>query len=199
MLTLSNLWKKLRNRKYRKAFVSAQLKRGIPFQVRAMRKKLGWSQETLAKEAGITQGVISRAENPNYGNLTFNTVLEIANGFDVAFIGEFVSFGELERRFENQSEESVQVQTFTEENEAFCSSAQTNVSQFSLPSFLAAIEDRLKVQTLGEKYGSETEGESGLGSVNGRIKPKQELAQIRKMPPRAASEGIGRAFEEGAA
>jgi transcriptional regulator with XRE-family HTH domain len=116
----SNTWRKLRNKKYRDAFVAAQLKRGIPFQIAAMRKKLGWSQDQLAEAAGVTQGVISRAENPNYGNLTFNTVLRIASGFDAAFVGWFVPFSKLTERFESLSEESVQVPTFTEEDQAEC-------------------------------------------------------------------------------
>ncbi|HVA01238.1 MAG TPA: helix-turn-helix domain-containing protein [Terriglobia bacterium] len=121
MLTLSKIWNKLRNKKYRKAFVGAELKRGVPFQIRAMRKKLGWSQEKLALASGLTQGVISRAEDPNYGNLTFNTVLDIASGFDVAFIGRFVPFSELAKWVENLSEESVQVAAFEDEDRAAAS------------------------------------------------------------------------------
>jgi transcriptional regulator with XRE-family HTH domain len=112
MLTFSKIWAKLSNKKYRRAFVEAELKRGVPFQIRAMRKKLGWSQEKLAQASGLTQGVISRAEDPNYGNLTFNTVLDIASGFDVAFIGRFVPFSELAKWVENLSEESAQVASF---------------------------------------------------------------------------------------
>jgi transcriptional regulator with XRE-family HTH domain len=118
MNAISNTWRKLRNKKYRDAFVAAQLKRGIPFQIQAMRKKLGWSQEQLAEAAGLTQGVVSRAENPNYGNLTFNTVLKIAHGLDMAFVGWFVPFSKLTDRFETLSEESVQVPTFKEEDKA---------------------------------------------------------------------------------
>lgn len=115
-MNTSNIWRKLRNKKYRDAFVASQLKRGMPFQISAMRKKLDWSQEDLAKASGVTQGVISRAENPNYGNLTFNTVLHIAAGFDVAFVGWFVPFSKLTEWYENLSEESVQVATFEEED-----------------------------------------------------------------------------------
>jgi transcriptional regulator with XRE-family HTH domain len=117
MSTLSSLWRKLaKSKKYREEFVSAQLKRGIPFQARAILKsREGWTQETLAEKSGLTQGVISRALNPNYGNLTLNTIIRIAAGFDVAFIGRFVPFSELEKWFQNMSEESLQVPTFEEE------------------------------------------------------------------------------------
>jgi transcriptional regulator with XRE-family HTH domain len=87
----------------------------IPFQITAMRKKVGWSQQQLAEASGLSQGVISRAEDPTYGNLTFNTILRIAAGFDVAFIGEFISFSQLVKRVENLSEQSVQVATFEQD------------------------------------------------------------------------------------
>jgi transcriptional regulator with XRE-family HTH domain len=118
MNILSNLWRRFRSKNYRDAFVLLQLKKGIPFQIGAMRKKLGWSQEQLAEASGLTQGVISRAENPDYGNLTLNTISRIAAGFDVAVVVRFVSFSNLVQWFENLSEEAVQVPTFTEEDEA---------------------------------------------------------------------------------
>ncbi len=117
MNTVSSLWKKFaKSKKYREEFVAAQVKRGIPFQARAILKsREGWKQETLAERARLTQGAVSRALNPNYGNLTLNTIIRIAAGFDVAFVGKFVPFSELEKWFENMSEESLQVPTFDEE------------------------------------------------------------------------------------
>src|SRR5438552_2501278 len=80
------------SKEYREAFVASFLKRYIPFQIRAIRKKRRISQPALAEASKITQGVISRAEDPDYGNLTLNTVLRIAAGFDLAFVGKFVRF-----------------------------------------------------------------------------------------------------------
>jgi transcriptional regulator with XRE-family HTH domain len=117
MNTLRALWQKLRNRKYRAQFVAAQVKRGIPFQIQTLMKHKNFSQEKLAKESGLTQGVISRAANPDYGNLTLNTIIKIAAGLDVAFVGKFVPFSELSKWFANLSEETVQVKSFEEEYE----------------------------------------------------------------------------------
>jgi len=39
--------------------------------------------------------LISRAEDPDYGNLSINTLIRIASGFDCAFIGRFVPFSEI--------------------------------------------------------------------------------------------------------
>ena len=53
--------------------------------------------------------------NPNYGNLTLNTLIRIAAGFDVAFIGHLVPFSELGRWFINLSE-ATNIPSFEQEN-----------------------------------------------------------------------------------
>lgn len=117
MNTNELLWEKLRSSKaYREEIVAAQLKRGIPFQIRTMLNKAGISQEELAERSGLTQGVVSRAANPNYGNLTLNTIIRIAAGFDVAFMGRFVPFSELGDWFSDLTEEGVLVASFVEED-----------------------------------------------------------------------------------
>jgi hypothetical protein len=117
---LSKLWTKLSGSKsYREALVASQLKRGLPFQARSMRKERGWSQAHLAEKSELTQGVVSRAEDPDYGNLTFNTVLRVAAGHDVAVICKFVSFSEFAKWYVSFSEDSVQVPSFGEEDRAF--------------------------------------------------------------------------------
>jgi transcriptional regulator with XRE-family HTH domain len=116
MSTTSNLWCELaESKKYREAFATLQLKRGVPFQIRSLLKERNWKQEELAEMAGVSQGVISRAQDPDYGNLTINTIARIAAGFDVAFIGKFVPFGDLVEWFENLSEDSGQVESFEKE------------------------------------------------------------------------------------
>jgi transcriptional regulator with XRE-family HTH domain len=117
---LSNLWNRLAGSKaYREALVASQLKRGLPFQARAMRKERGWSQALIAEKSGLTQGAVSRAEDPDYGNLTLNTVLRIAAGHDVAVICKLVSFSEFAKWYVKFSEASAVVPTFEEEAESF--------------------------------------------------------------------------------
>jgi transcriptional regulator with XRE-family HTH domain len=115
--TSNQLWKKLAgSKRYREEFVAAQVKKGIPFQIRTLMKKHNLSQQELAKRSDLTQGVISRAANPEYGNLTLNTIIRIAAGLDVAFVGKFVSFNDLAEWFSTLSEDSASVQTFEQEN-----------------------------------------------------------------------------------
>jgi len=104
---LSNLWEKLNHSKrYRESFTAAVVKRMLPLQVRVLRKQRDWSQARLAQESKLTQGVISRAEDPEYGNLTINTLTRIAAGFDCAFISRFVPFSELGRWYVSMANES---------------------------------------------------------------------------------------------
>lgn len=118
MSMFKDRWKKLsKSKKYREEFVAAQVKRGIPFQIRTLMKALKLTQEELALRANLSQGVVSRAADLNNGNLTLNTVIRVAAGFDLAFVGKFVPFSELDKWFTDLSEESVRVKTFTEENE----------------------------------------------------------------------------------
>src|ERR1700681_3764420 len=123
MNTFDDLWRKLsKNKKYREQYALSLLKRSVPFQIKTLRKKFFGSQADLAQAAGITQGVVSRAEDQEYGNLTLNSVGRIAGGFDMPFIGRFVPFSELVRFSLDLSEKEFEnIPTFEEEDAALCS------------------------------------------------------------------------------
>jgi transcriptional regulator with XRE-family HTH domain len=122
--TFREVWDKFsKSKKYREAFALSLFKRMVPFQIRSLRKQRDWSQAQLAESANVTQGVISRAEDPDYGKLTINTISRIAAGFDVAFIVKFVPFSELDKWFLDLSEKSVEVPSFEEENETYTAAA----------------------------------------------------------------------------
>jgi transcriptional regulator with XRE-family HTH domain len=79
----------------RQKLVESHLNKGIAYQLRATREKLGWSQERLSKEVGMNQNAISRLESPDYGRPTLTTLRRLATAFDVALIVRFVPFSEL--------------------------------------------------------------------------------------------------------
>jgi transcriptional regulator with XRE-family HTH domain len=118
VITTTDFWKKVSNREYRAAFATTQFKRLVPLQIQTLRRQRAWSQAELARNANLTQGVISRAEDQDYGNLTINTILTIAEGFDVAFVGRFVPFSELYKWYDNLNAETMRVLSFDEENQA---------------------------------------------------------------------------------
>lgn len=117
MITFKDIWRKLSYKKYREQYALSLLKRSVAFQIKTLRKKHCGSQAVLAERSQLTQGVVSRAEDQEYGNLTFNTVGRIAAGLDMAFIGKFVPWSELAKFSRDLSEdEFANIPTFEEEN-----------------------------------------------------------------------------------
>jgi len=137
---LSRLWERLnRSKRYRESFVASVVKRMLPLQIKVLRKQRGWSQAELAKQSKLTQGVVSRAEDPDYGNLTINTLVRIAAGFDCAFVGRFVRFSDLADWYTRLSDEkSLEIESFekesTESSRKPASSEQLLVTTWRVPS-----------------------------------------------------------------
>ena len=112
----SQLLKNLKeNKKYREAFVAEHIATTIPFQLRAMRKKLRMTQKQLGKDAGMAPERITVLEDPNYARFTVSTLLRLADALDVALIVRFAPFSELLRWASNLSDEAVAVLPFEEE------------------------------------------------------------------------------------
>lgn len=109
--------KRLLNKKHREAFVSATVDQTIPFQIKSMRlsEERNWTQQELAKRAGMKQERISVCENPNYGRFSLQTLKQIASAFDVALVVRFAPFSELTEWELNLSPESLEVENFDKE------------------------------------------------------------------------------------
>jgi transcriptional regulator with XRE-family HTH domain len=86
------LLEKLQRKAYRHAYLAQHVRRGIAYQIRAMRDQRKWKQGTFAQSLGKPQSVVSRLEDPDYGKVTLQTLLEVANVFDVALEVRFVSY-----------------------------------------------------------------------------------------------------------
>ncbi len=78
----------------RHLFVAAQIRNGLPLQLRAMREDRGWTQAALAEKLGTTQNTVSRLENPKTSKPTITTLKRIAEAFDVALVVKFTPFSE---------------------------------------------------------------------------------------------------------
>lgn len=106
---------KLRDKRYRDAYVASNIRIGIPYQIRALREQeeRKWSQGELGKRAGKPRNVISRLENPEYGQLTIRTLLELASAFDVALLVKYVSYSRFLNEFEDVSPQALEVPSFT--------------------------------------------------------------------------------------
>lgn len=113
----SELWRKLsESKEYRERFVESFVKRAFALQLRTLRKQRWKTQGEFAQASNIEQGVISRAENPDYGNLSFKTVFRVVAGYDLAFIPKVVTFGEFAEWVKEVSEGIPELPSFEEEN-----------------------------------------------------------------------------------
>ena len=107
---------KLENSKaYREAYVNEHVKTSVPLQIRHLREQLELTQTQLAEQAKTTQTVISRLEDPNYGNLTLNSLLRIAAALDIGLLVKFVPFSRLLLEFQELSPQALSATSFTEE------------------------------------------------------------------------------------
>jgi transcriptional regulator with XRE-family HTH domain len=84
-----------RGKEVRKQFTESHLNKGLAYQLRATRDKLGWSQEELAKRARMNQNAISRLESHNYGKPTITTLKRLAEAMDVGLVVRFIPFSEM--------------------------------------------------------------------------------------------------------
>ena len=85
--------KRLASKKFRDAYVRANIEHGIAHQIRIQRKAKGWSQSRLASKIGVHgQSAIARLEDPSYGRYNLTTLIKLASAFDVALIVKFLPF-----------------------------------------------------------------------------------------------------------
>lgn len=95
MNTKSSLANELKDKEYRHAFVASQIRIGLPLQCRALREGRGWTQPQLAQAANMSQPRISEIERPGERKLNIETLLRLAEAFDVALDVRFVTFRDL--------------------------------------------------------------------------------------------------------
>jgi transcriptional regulator with XRE-family HTH domain len=81
-----------RGKQARAALVEANVAKEIAFQIRATRDKRNWTQERLAREAGMTQNTVSRLEDPDYGKHSVTSLKRIADALDVALVVRLLPF-----------------------------------------------------------------------------------------------------------
>ncbi len=86
----SRLAKKLGEKAYRDNYVSSHLRIFLTNQIRALRGEM--SQAEFGKFIQKPQSVVSRLEDPHYGKLTLQTLLDIANKLDVALLVRFTDY-----------------------------------------------------------------------------------------------------------
>jgi transcriptional regulator with XRE-family HTH domain len=129
-LSLKNS-KKLQRKTFRESFVKAELKNNLTLQIRLNRKHRGLSQNQLAEKIGSTQSAVSRIEDPAYGNFTINTLLDIANAFDIGLQIKFVPFTKLIGEHNSWEPHKTIVESFSEEHKKHSNNTTNAVAQIT--------------------------------------------------------------------
>jgi transcriptional regulator with XRE-family HTH domain len=108
------LIKELAEPAFRHAYLEDQVRTNIAFQIRALREQPGrqWTQAVLAEKLGTGQGAISRLENPDYGKVTLQTLLEVAAVCDVALLVQFVEWEDWLTRMADVSPSALRKRSF---------------------------------------------------------------------------------------
>jgi hypothetical protein len=109
------LLEKLQKRAYRHAYLAEHVRRGIAHQIRALRNQRGWNQGAFSKNLGKPQSVVCRLEDPSYGKVTIQTLLEVANVYDVALQVRFVPYSAFLQHTRDISTESMKVLSFDDD------------------------------------------------------------------------------------
>lgn len=99
----------------RNAYVNAEVSTALAHQIRVIRQQRGWSQKELARRLGSTQAAVSRLEDPSYGRLTLQTMLQLSQVFDTGLQVRFVSMVDMLRKTWRPSREALKVEAFEDE------------------------------------------------------------------------------------
>jgi transcriptional regulator with XRE-family HTH domain len=110
----NELVRDLTEEEFRHEYMMDQVRSYIAFQIRALREQPGrrWSQADLAKKSGKTQSVISRLEDPDYGKLSLQSLLEIAIAFELPLLVQFVEWDDWLARMSNLSPSALRKRSF---------------------------------------------------------------------------------------
>jgi transcriptional regulator with XRE-family HTH domain len=127
-----NIWQRLKSSlEFRNSYKAEHARSGVAYQIKAMREARHWNQADLAKKMGCAQSNIARLENPDYGKFNVQSLLAVADAFDVWLSIQFVPFSTGLRRTENRSTDALNVVSFDQDWESRPISRQSESWSFS--------------------------------------------------------------------
>jgi transcriptional regulator with XRE-family HTH domain len=108
-------WKfatELDEKEMRDAYLSAQTRTHLSYQIRTIRSQRGWSQEEFAEKMNTSQSAVSRMEDRQYGKQNLQTLIEVASTFDCGLLVQFVPYDEFIRKTSDLSQEALEIGSF---------------------------------------------------------------------------------------
>lgn len=136
------LAQKLRNPKYRHAYVGAQVRQFLARQIRELRGNE--SQAEFGKRIDKAQNVVSRLEDPSYGKATLSTLLDMAAKLDRALIVRFVDFNTFLKFTDDQSDKAAAPASYDE----------FEVSEFAWKESVKALGKKVRRDATTQAYAS---------------------------------------------
>lgn len=128
MIISSGKIKKLANKEYRQSYLKSMVTAWVVHQIKALREARHWTQSDLARVSGKPQSAIGRYESEGYGNWTTNTLLELADAFDVALEVRFVSWPKFLKDTADTGPKAMAVKSFSSADFTLSMSAYERVS-----------------------------------------------------------------------
>ncbi len=92
-MTYQNELKPFLEKEYRDAYLEGHVKGGIALQIHAIREKLGISQKEFGELIGKPQSVVSRLEDTEYGAVSVQTLISIAQALNIGLHIQFCDYG----------------------------------------------------------------------------------------------------------
>lgn len=107
----------LSDKELRDEFVADKVRTRIALMIRALRDDEGrqWSQARLGTEMGKPANVVSRLEDPDYGKMSLQTLLEVAAAFDLPLMVDITSWDDWFRKMRDLSPQKFQHPSFNPE------------------------------------------------------------------------------------
>ncbi|WP_111517677.1 MULTISPECIES: helix-turn-helix transcriptional regulator [Cupriavidus] len=114
------LAKEFQGKEYAHAYVNEAVSMRLAAQIKVLREQRGWTQEELARRAGMKQERISVLEDTDYDSWTLKTLRAIAEAFDVSVSASFEPFSKAIMAVVNLNKDCLRVTAREEDLEDFC-------------------------------------------------------------------------------
>jgi len=117
----------------RDEFVADQVRVRIALSIRALREQRGLSQTEFGHLIGKPQSVVSRLEDPDYGKVSVQTLLEVSSALDIPLSISFPEWEDWFREIRRNSKAHLERRDFNNAVKAASARAAGATNVFQLP------------------------------------------------------------------